>query len=80
MALVKSLKALHKDRCSPHGPVECTFTVFTDDAGTKYLQLDTYGSATRQIPDKVSQSLQFSGESLRQLRDLIEREFPRASR
>ena len=74
--LNESLTPQHKDRCSRHSTVECTSTLFTDDAGIKYLQLDTDGSKTRKIPGKVSQSLQFSPESLGQLRDPIDREFP----
>jgi hypothetical protein len=79
MALITTLKPLRKDRCSPHGEVECTFTIFTDDAGKKYLQLDTYGSASRQLTGKVSQSVQFNAESLRQLKALLASEFPALS-
>jgi hypothetical protein len=31
--------------------------------GEKYVQIDTYGRATRNMPEKISQSLQFDKES-----------------
>lgn len=75
MALVNILEPKTMERNRVHDPVEATFTVFTDVAGRKYLQIDTYGTAYRAVPGKVSQSIQFSRQSIRQLRAIIEREF-----
>jgi len=75
MALIVHLTELHKERNVVHDPVECGYTSF-DKGGSRYLQLDTYGSPGRQIPGKVSQSIQLDVESAGELKALIERTFP----
>jgi hypothetical protein len=40
------------------------------------LQLDTYGSDERQIPGKVSQSLQFDEHAAQELFSILRRAFP----
>jgi hypothetical protein len=65
---------LQKERHQVHGVVECGYTIF-EDGGTRYLQLDTYGSQERQIPGKTSQSIQLNAESAAQLKTLIEKTF-----
>jgi hypothetical protein len=77
MAFVGTVKQIRKVRCSVHEPVECTYTVFTGDDGQKYLQLDSYGSATRKLTGKISQTLQFNKASAQELRAIIDREFGR---
>jgi hypothetical protein len=42
----------------------------------RYLQLNTYGSADRQDVNTVSQTLQFDEASARQLKAMLESEFP----
>jgi hypothetical protein len=74
MALVTSMSKITKDRVHVHEEVDCTYLVF-HDAGEAYLQLDTYGSTTRAIPGKVSQSVQLNAAGARQLRALIDRTF-----
>ena len=71
MALVKKLNKITMDRNSVHGEVDCTYSIFIDSDGKKYLQLDTYGSSSRKIKGKKSQSLQFNQESLRMLLEII---------
>jgi hypothetical protein len=67
MALVKKLESFSMDRSVVHGEVSATFTTFKDEAGTRYLQIDTYGSAEREIPGKKSQTLQFGPEGMARL-------------
>ena len=43
--------------------------------GRKVLQLNTYGSPDRDMPGKLSQTLQFDENAARQLHALLEREF-----
>ena len=50
MAIVRKLEPIHLERDSKHSEVDCTYSVVEDDKGNKYLQIDTYGSATRKIP------------------------------
>jgi hypothetical protein len=77
MALVLSNKItrIEKDRNSVHKEVECTYTSFTDTDGRIYVQLDTYGSSSRKIKDKTSQSIQFDKESAQFLIDILSNEF-----
>lgn len=74
MALITRFMELQKERHQVHGVVECGYTIF-EDGGTRYLQLDTYGSQERQIPGKTSQSIQLNAESAAQLKTLIEKTF-----
>ncbi|WP_296203347.1 hypothetical protein [uncultured Hyphomicrobium sp.] len=41
--------------------------VFTVESGALIVQLDSYGSADREIPSKQSQTLQFGEEAAHQL-------------
>lgn len=75
MALITHLTRFHKERNHAHGAVDCGYTVFEAD-GERYLQLDTYGSAERQILGKTSQSIQLNAQSAEQLKALIGQTFP----
>jgi hypothetical protein len=75
MAIVKKLYPIYLDRASKHSYVNCTYAIITDDLGDKYLQIDTYGSATRKIPGKKSQSIRFSPEAIDQLKEILKRDF-----
>ena len=73
MALVKKLSKVRMDRNAVHAPVkDATFSVFEDENGRSYLQIDTYGSPTRKLVGKKSQSLQFGPDALRQLRQILD--------
>jgi len=75
MAIVKKLYPIYLDSASKHSDVNCTYAIITDDLGDKYLQIDTYGSATRKIPGKKSQSIRFSPEAIDQLKEILKRDF-----
>jgi hypothetical protein len=75
MALITEFNELQKERNQVHSVVECGYSIFDVD-GTRYLQLDTFGSTERQIPGKTSQSIQLNERSAAQLKALIERAFP----
>lgn len=75
MALVTKLAREERNFRSIHPTeVECRYVVDERD-GRKLIQLNTYGSSERQIPDKLSQTLQFSEESARELWAIIGKEF-----
>jgi len=59
----------------PHTEVECGYRVVATETGTM-LQLDTYGSGERQIPGKVSQSLQLDENLAHQLMKILRQTFP----
>jgi hypothetical protein len=75
MALIKHFDSVPSDSQRVHGPVTCGYRTFTAD-GRRILQLDTYGSADRMIPGKISQSLQLDADSARELLKIIEGAFP----
>jgi hypothetical protein len=79
MALIREYRAVSSDSQKLHGPVVCGHRTFTVD-GQRILQLDTYGSTERVIPDKISQSIQLDAESARELLQLITDAFPDLAR
>lgn len=71
MALVRKLEEHQLEKDSPHREVDCTYTIVEG----RYLQIDTYGSKTRKIPGKKSQSIRFAPEAIAQLKALLEKHF-----
>jgi hypothetical protein len=73
MAIVRKLKRITLEHISPHSEIECTYSIIQDGEG-KSLQVDTYGSAHRKMPDKKSQSIRFSPPAIAQLREILSQE------
>lgn len=76
MALVTSLEQNPKDRQSVHRPTRCFYAIVAGEGGERYLQLDTIGSENREIPEKVSQSIQFDRQAAGQLIQILRQAFP----
>ena len=74
MVVVRKLEPQTLETGSPHTDVECTYSIVDSKEG-RYLQIDTYGSATRKIPSKKSQSIRFAPEAIKQLKALLEEQF-----
>lgn len=76
MALLshKRITKLEKTKITVHQNVIGTYSVFKDNNGKKYFQIDTYGSKDRQIPNKISQSLQFDAETALYLIGILKKE------
>lgn len=55
--------------------VECEIREVTGPDGERYVQLSTFGSASRVSEQKVSQTLQISREVAAQLREVLDRVF-----
>jgi hypothetical protein len=53
MALVRSINNQKLEKDSRHTEVDCTSDIITDETGNKCLQLDTYGSKQRKIPELI---------------------------
>ncbi|NLY19442.1 MAG: methionyl-tRNA formyltransferase [Clostridiaceae bacterium] len=70
----KQFNKIEKNRNSVHKPADATYTTF-EHRGKKYFQIDTYGSADRLMPEKVSQSIQIDEEMARKLIDVLKHEF-----
>lgn len=75
MAVVHRLEHVTLEKDSRHTDVECTYSIVTDDQGRRCLQIDTYGSTTRKIPGKKSQSIRFAPEAIEQLKTLLQKDF-----
>lgn len=71
---INTIKRIYKDRNSVHTKVHTTFTVF-EECGSKYVQFDTYGKSSREIPGKISQSIQLDRESALFMVRLLVEEF-----
>ena len=69
-----SIERIEKERNLVHEKVYSTYTVFEKD-GKKYVQLDTYGKDDREVPGKISQTLQFDRETARFIIKLLIQEY-----
>ena len=67
MATVEKLTRKSINSKRKHPEVDCTYDIIELENGTKILQLDTYGSSTRVMPGKVSQSLRLSKSALKKI-------------
>lgn len=75
MAMICEFHHVAAEKNGLHKPVSCGWRAFR--VGEKsILQLDTYGSADRRIPNKVSQSIQIDREGASELIRLIRDTFP----
>lgn len=74
MALVREFLSREIQRPSLHAEVRATIRV-TEFDGRKLVQIDTYGRPDREIPDKVSQSLQLDEQGAVALLGILKREF-----
>lgn len=74
MALIQRFEQRPNGLDHAHGPVLCGYRWF-EDGGRRILQLDTYGSAKRAIPGKVSQSIQLDSEGAQQLISILRQVF-----
>ena len=69
MAVVKRFSI--EDQNSRIGHTECAGVIRKIEVdGQKFIQIDTYGSVNREIPDKLSQSLRLTEEAFQQLMKL----------
>jgi hypothetical protein len=71
MALVEHIAPRKLEALAPHSTVECTFDI-VEDNGVRLLQLDTYGSKTRRVVGKKSQSLRFSPTAIADLKRILD--------
>ena len=71
MGIVNKLNRITLEKISSHQPVECTYSIVYGNNGEKLLQIDTYGSAQRQIPGKKSQCIRFTRDAIKQLKNIL---------
>jgi hypothetical protein len=70
MAIVRSLSELTLERATAHSEASSTYSIVNGEDG-RYLQIDTYGSTTREIIGKKSQSIRLSKEAILQLVQIV---------
>lgn len=71
MARIDSFTELAMQRNVVHEGVEATYTIFQDELGGRYLQIDTYGSPSRKVAGKKSQSIQLSPKGIGELQSIL---------
>lgn len=71
---VKTIERIHKTRNTVQDKVYTTYTTF-DSYGKHYVQIDTYGRSDREIPGKISQTIQLDETSAKYLFDLLKKEY-----
>lgn len=69
-----NLRKVEKERNSVHGKVDATYSEFISE-GEVFFQIDTYGSANRDLKGKVSQSIQIDRETAIELIQLLNNTF-----
>lgn len=76
MALIvlDKFSRVEKERNSVHKPTTATYTSFIID-DKHYFQIDTYGSANRVMPEKISQSVQLDRNVAEALIKVLKKEF-----
>jgi hypothetical protein len=76
MALLNpsSFERIQKSRNTVHKPVSATYSFFEEN-GLKLFQIDTYGTAERAMPEKVSQSIQLDKQMAKIIIEILKKEF-----
>ena len=73
--LVKNnFNPIAKNRNTVHDVASATYTSFDYD-GKRLFQIDTYGKSDRQIPGKISQSIQIDKEMAKEIVQLLKKTF-----
>jgi hypothetical protein len=72
-ALIVGFERVQPPRPALHGPVTARYSILTDEDGRRCLQLDTYGSKSRQTGHK-SQTFRIDLEAARHLKRILENE------
>lgn len=68
------LKKLNKEKYFIHETVQATYSVF-DKEGERFFQIDTYGKDNREMPEKISQSIQIDKNMALKLIKLLQEAF-----
>lgn len=71
---LNNIKQIDKHKNYVHEKVYTTYTIFCEGR-EKYVQIDTYGKSNREIPGKISQSIQLDKETAQYLVLLLQSEF-----
>ena len=75
MALITKFNEKQRERYGTHTGIEADYYVLKTDGKVQLLQIDTRGSSAREIPDKLSQTIQLDRESAYSLFNILKKEF-----
>ena len=75
LALVTGIEKLDQKVRGTHPTRLVAKYLVGESDGKTVFQLNTYGSDDRQMPDKLSQTIQFNEKAARQLWDALKKEF-----
>jgi len=67
MATVRKFEVEHLDNARPHDEVDHAVVRLVDCGREKFLQIDTYGRETREIPRKLSQTIRLDRAAFEKL-------------
>ena len=74
MAIIRNFKEEPASRDTKH--TECSGKLRAiESGGERFIQIDTYGSADREMPGKVSQSLRLTQDAVNQIIKMAAKHF-----
>jgi len=74
MALIRRFERSQMERNSVHDEIDAKYAVFERD-GRSFVQIDSFGRDTRDIPGKKSQTIQLDRDSGLQLIKILKEAF-----
>lgn len=74
MALIKQFKKSSMERNSVHDGIEAEYAVFEYDSKV-FVQIDSFGRSSREIPGKKSQTIQLDRDAAAQLYEILKTAF-----
>ena len=74
MAMIRKFVERSMERNSIHDEIEARYSIFERD-GRSFLQIDTYGRKSREMPEKKSQSIQLDRGSGLELIKILKQAF-----
>lgn len=70
---LNNFRKIEKERNTVHTRVNATYSSYFIN-GEQYFQIDTYGNSDRQMPEKISQTIQLNKETATLLIKLLSEE------
>jgi hypothetical protein len=74
MALIRQFERKHMERNSVHDEIQARYTTFERE-GRIFIQIDTFGRDSREIPGKKSQTIQLDRDGAFALYSILNQEF-----
>ena len=75
MATVRKFQVERLDNARPHDEVELAIVRLVDSGREKFIQIDTYGRETREVPRKLSQTIRLDKTAFEKLVTLGQEHF-----